>query len=1312
VPPRDSSPTAVSPKALAAARGAATGSWEPPETFDEYRLIELIGRGGMGDVYLAHDKILDRPVAVKFISAFEPDAVARERFLVEARAAARLQHSNVLTIYRVGELDDRPFIVSEFIHGVGLDHVDKPMSWQRALEIGKGLARGLAAAHRRGVLHRDIKPGNAILTDDGEVKLLDFGLAKFLDPSLVPDDQRRTSPPPLKYSTAPGRGPSSRRSGELPSPREVARTDTLQSALSEYAPAPDGDLRGEPEKSSLTEAGTLLGTPDYLAPEIWCGEPATRRSDVYSLGALIFELCAGHSPHREAPFSRLSYVVRQREAPRLIDLVPAVSPLLSAVVERCLRHDPAERFASGEELREALEQIELGPPRALVPEGNPYRGLHTFEAEHRALFFGRRLEISAVFERLRSDPLVLVAGDSGVGKSSLCRAGVLPHVAEGAFGDGRTWSVLPLVPGRYPLTTLAAALAPHLGKDEDVISERLRASPASLCRDLRKQQGDGYGLVIFIDQAEELITLADPAETALAGEALGHLGSGIPGVRILMTVRSDFLARVAAVPGVGDEISRGLYLLRPLSREGMREAIIGPSRAKGVTFESDALVSALIDSTASTEGGLPLLQFALAELWEARVKGRDGLITAAALEAIGGVSGALARHADNVLLALTPEQRRAARRILIALMTLEGTRTRRTEAELAGEDPAANAALYALVKGRLLVVRNTEQGATYELAHEALLKGWATLSRLLDKHEGTRAVRHRIDVAAGEWERLGRVPEALWSSRQLAEIGPSIEEDLSPREARFIEASRRAIRRGRIRHGALLAALPLSIGLMYGGLRIHAQRELDQRVGVLADEATALISEARRDAAAALDLRKRAFSHFDAFERDEGEALFAEALTLEEKADRSYGRASQALETTLMLDAGRSEVPRTLGDVLYERARLAERAHRPERIEELLQRLTLYDANGERRRRWAAPAQLTIESVPPEAHVTLYRFELGEHRARQLVQVRDLGTAPRFDLELEPDSYLFALSAEGRADVRYPVMLSRGEVLRLSVDLPPAAAVPEGFVYVPPGRFLFGSTADEEARRAFFNTVPLHQVETEGYLIARHETTYGEWITYLRALRPEERALRMPEVGGLTGSIELKELPGEHWQLTLKPTSRAYTAREGEMIAYELRQRRIVQDWRKFPVAGISLEDAEAYAAWLSSTGRVPGARLCTEREWERAARGADAREFPHGDRLEPDDANIDATYGKQALAFGPDEVGAHPASQSPFGIDDACGNVFEWTVSSLTPNENVLRGGAYYYDNTTVRSTNRQVAQPTARDPNIGIRLCATLRL
>ena len=157
------------------------------------------------------------------------------------------------------------------------------------------------------------------------------------------------------------------------------------------------------------------------------------------------------------------------------------------------------------------------------------------------------------------------------------------------------------------------------------------------------------------------------------------------------------------------------------------------------------------------------------------------------------------------------------------------------------------------------------------------------------------------------------------------------------------------------------------------------------------------------------------------------------------------------------------------------------------------------------------------------------------------------------------------------------------------------------------------------------------------------------------------------------------------------------------------RRARATQDWLHFPVAGISRHDADAYAAWLRSTGRVPGARLCSELEWERAARGADDREMPHGDTLDPEDANFDETYAKDAASMGPDEVGSHPASRSPFGLDDMAGNVFEWTDSTIEPGGSVARGGAYFYDQMTARSTNRTTLEPNMRDPRLGMRLCAT---
>jgi len=1254
--------------------------------FDGYQILRHIGGGGMGEVFHARDELLHREVAIKFISGHGSNETAQKRFMVEARAIARLQHPNVVTIYRVGEVDGRPYLVSELVRGVPLNDLPTPVSSKLALEVALDLTSGLAAAHRRGVVHRDIKPANAILSDEGVVKLLDFGIAKLLDPQIQQSIQEAREP----VGAAPSAPPS----------RPNRPTPTIASS-----PRPRPGIRRRAD-SGLTEAGATMGTPRYMAPEIWLGGAATFRSDVYSVGALLYCLCSGSAPHTTTdPLQLMQQIVKQTARP-LLEVAPGVDPRLAAIIDRCLTRNPLDRFGSAGELHAALVKLTIAPGDTVVPEGNPYRGLYTFEAEHQSLFFGRDAETRAILERMTSGPFVLVAGDSGVGKSSLCRAGVLPRV--GRWLDRkRTWTVVSVTPGRYPARALAVAMAPLLGLPEARLEDAILKDPGLVVHQLRARLDTSAGAVIFLDQLEELSTLCAPEERDAVAELLGRLVDPSPAVRVLASVRGDFLTRLSDLPWLGEELSRALLFLHPLKSEQIHDVIVAPARAKGVTFESRELVDKLVSSTVRAGGGLPLLQFTLAELWEAREQGAE-VISGAALESLGGVAGSLSRHADQVLEQMLPLERVAARKVLLRLFNSDGTRTRLSAEEVSSAGQAMDAALASLVRGRLVVAHEGADGGGYEIAHEALIHHWDTLASWLSSDAELRRVHERLRTAAGEWRRLGGATEALWGARQLRELEELEPDSLTSVERAFVRASRRSHRRSRARRVALAVAIPLVVLLVYGVVVWRTKHDLQTRVDHRMMQARDGLSVARLTHDRLVHLRRRALTLFDQSRLPAAEQFWAAYLHATKGLITHYEATTAQLETALLLDGRRADVRRVFADVLLERALVTETLPRHQQSRELLRRLALYDEKGRRQRLWNRPGDVAFVTNPATVKVSLFRYVsdgAGRLRAQKIHGPERLRR-----LRLQRGSYLAVLRAPGRIEVRYPFLLHRGEGTRFAVYLPPQRSVPAGYVYVPAGRFRFGSAAEESLRRGFYRTVPLHTTRAGAFLIARHETTFADWLRYLAALPPVERARRAPSVkkGGFHGSLSLTRQPDGRWSIRFQPTSKAHSAGSDQRLVYAGRTRRAVQDWLKLPVVGVSAGDALAYAAWLRRSGRVPGARLCTEVEWERAARGADGREYPHGDTLHPDDANHDQTYRKIPAAMGPDEVGSHPASASPFGVHDLAGNVWEWTRSSLGDGKFTARGGSWYYEDNASRATNREVPEPSFRDVSVGVRVCA----
>ena len=622
-------------------------------------------------------------------------------------------------------------------------------------------------------------------------------------------------------------------------------------------------------------------------------------------------------------------------------------------------------------------------------------------------------------------------------------------------------------------------------------------------------------------------------------------------------MRSDFLARLSALDGIGAEVTRALYFLRPLGKDGLREAVVAPANLGGLGFESPAMVDELCAAAERFAGALPLVQFALAELWEARDPKR-GLVAADTLRALGGVAGALARHADGVLALLPGDERPLARRILTALVTADGTRAQRSASELAalvGDARAVGVVLETLVKGRLVTVeeRGHADSPTYQLAHDALVEGWDTLRGWRGLALERDAARRRLGRAADEWHRLGRPREGVWTARQLAEAGTLDAEALSPIESAFFTASTRAALRRRRLVRALVVGVPALVAIGWGGAHLAARRQVDRALAAELQKAEAAFGRARAIDGEVDGLRARAFAAFEhASSRRRRGGLGRGASATR----RGYPGLRRSRPGARVGDGARSpargHAPALRRAPLRARARAAERDGQLAERDELAHRLAAYDDGHDFQARWNAPARLTLTTSPPGATVTVQRYH-DEDGRRRLDAPAALGTTPLVDASLPAGSYVLTLVGSGGTSVRYPVLLGRGEATRL--DVPVGVTTPDGYVFVPPGRFLFGSRDDDNLRRTVLNAAPLHEARTGGYFIARHEVSIGEWLAFVRALPPNERAARLPhtgpEVANAGASIRVDESAGA-FRLRLRPAERSYVVGAGEPLHYEI----------------------------------------------------------------------------------------------------------------------------------------------------------------
>ena len=714
-----------------------------------FELSERLGAGGFGVVYRARQTGVERDVAIKLIlphHADHPDFI--RRFEAEAQLVARLEHPHIVPLYDYWREPGTAYLVMRLLSGGSLEHrlAAGPIPTEALLPMLNQVGAALHIAHRAGVIHRDLKPANILLDADRNAYLADFGIAK----------------------------------------------DII---------------------SHQTEHGAVVGSPAYFSPEQIQAEPVKPQSDIYCLGIMLFELLTGHKPF-PGP-SPLAYIQQHlaESLPPLATYRPDLPPALDAVLARATVKDPADRYPDVLALLADFQQAIIGVPGALpaitspLPADaagltNPYKGLRAFGEADAGDFFGRETLVQALLTHLSMDDdlarFLAVAGPSGSGKSSVVQAGLLPALRRGGLPGSEQWFITAMLPGAHPLEELEAALLRVAVNPPDSLLTQLRQDERGLLRAVNRilPSDPAVELVLVIDQFEELFTLGDDA--AVRAHFLNSLVAAMlderSRLRVIITLRADFFDRPLRYVDFGDILRQRAEFVLPLSPDELEEAVTRPAAKHGLVLEP-GLATDIARDVGDQPGALPLLQYALTELYERR-EGR--LLTRAAYQASGGVTGALARRADDIFTGLDEAGQETARQLFLRLVTpgegADDTRRRVLLSELKtilppsnspqrGEDVLASPPLGG-TEGRLdsiitlfgnyrLLTFDRDPASrtpTVEVAHEALLRAWSRLRQWLADSRNDLRLQRQLASTVRAWDEAGQDASYLLHGARLAQF--------------------------------------------------------------------------------------------------------------------------------------------------------------------------------------------------------------------------------------------------------------------------------------------------------------------------------------------------------------------------------------------------------------------------------------------------------------------------------------------------------------------------------------------------------------
>jgi len=799
--------------------GAPSLAPEDDEAVPGYELAEVIGEGAFGAVYRAVQPSVGREVAVKVIRpelADDPGFVAR--FEAEAQLVARIEHPHVVPLYDFWRRPGGAFLVFRLLRGGSLADRETagPLDVAEVGRVVEEIGGALTAAHALGVVHRDVKPANVLFDEGGNSYLADFG---------------------------------------------IAQTDGVEGV--------------DDEGLDLGSAGSPL----YASPEQVRDRSATPASDQYALAVVAWEALCGRAPFAGSTVTEIGRV-------KFVDPVPPLDPgveggeALGAVLAKATAPHPTDRYRSVAEFVAAWTTATAGTDLArttgssagqlaertvaetLASMGvtgvNPYKGLRAFQEADAGEFCGRDGLVADLVERVAASPFTAVVGPSGSGKSSLVHAGVVPELRR------RGALVVSMVPGTDPLVELEAALRRVATvEDEATIPARLR-TPGGLTAIARDLAGPGEQLVVVVDQFEELWTLiADTGVRDRFADLLAHAAAAQDTLRVVATLRADQFDLPLQHPALGPVVSTSTFAVTPMTAAELQEAIVVPAERVGVRFEP-GLVSTMVDDVIARPGALPLLQFALTELFERRL---NATVTAEAYEDLGGISGALARRAEDLYEATSLDRREDVHRLFTQLVTpgddSDDLRRRAILEELADIDPTV---IEAYRSNRLIVTDHhpITREPTIEVAHEALLREWPRLAGWIDGDRDTIRVRRSLTLAAHDWQTTPDDDATLYRGTRLEAADQvastltltALERDflaasheLADREhaATQARAAHQARQNRRLRRTLTATGVLLVLALLAGALALQQSRRSDQ-AATEADQAAAEADRVATDA--------------------------------------------------------------------------------------------------------------------------------------------------------------------------------------------------------------------------------------------------------------------------------------------------------------------------------------------------------------------------------------------------------------------------------------------------------------------------------